>query len=105
MNTNGTEQAAEASNRAPFTGTPLETLSGLAGGIAVNYSDLVNGLTSRDADMHFLMEEYGYALAADTLTAYRLSSIPHIMAIFHKPPEERSWKDAGIVAKAWASEG
>jgi phosphatidylglycerophosphate synthase len=104
MNMNGPERAAEGPSQAPFTGTPLEALGGLAGGIIVNYTDLVNGLTSSDADVRFLMEEYGYALAADTLTAYRLSRIPPIMAIFNKPPGERSWKDARLVAKAWASD-
>jgi phosphatidylglycerophosphate synthase len=101
---NGTERAADDSSHAPFTGTPLEALGGLAGGIIVNYTELVKGLTSPDVDVRFLMEEYGYALAADTLTAYRLSKIPHVMAIFLKPPGERSWKDARLVAKAWASD-
>jgi phosphatidylglycerophosphate synthase len=105
MNINGMEPAPEGISPAPpFTGTPLEALSGLAGGIVMNCTDLVNGLATPDADRRSLMEESGYALAADILTTYRLSRIPHIMAIFNKPPDERSWKDSRTVAKAWLSD-
>lgn len=101
---NGTERAADDLSQAPFTGTPLETLTGLAGGIIGDYRGLVNGLNDPNADLRSLMEEYGYTLAADSLTAARLAAIPHIMAVFHKPPEERSWGDAGVVAAAWISD-
>lgn len=104
MNIDGREHRSENTSRELFSGTPLEALSGLAGGIIMNYSDLVKGLTGRDGDIRFLMEEYGYALAADTLTATRFTALPYITAIFHKPPEERSWKDASVVTAAWVSD-
>ena len=98
------EQASGQPGSQAFTGKPSETIAALAGGIATNCHRLLEDLSDPEADKHAIMGEYGYVLAADLLTASRGLDVPPIMRIFYKAPEKRTWRDAAIVAAAWATD-